>query len=320
MPNLTVAVIGPEGYAGHLGKKGTASDVTFYNQKRDDVTVTYIEPNRYPEKLSSLFFSISMAGMALIVVDEITPVFGECVLMLDMAGIKKGVLVLRNYLAPEQVAPLLKGTVLEHYLLMTDDHAALREFFFDEAAKANTENDVSKCGSVPVDHHFPVKGVGIVVLGSVAEGTIHAHDQMKVYPTSKVAHLRSIQKHDDDVTEAYAGDRVGLALKGVEVEDLDRGYVLSNNPALVSSKTLNGRAELVRYWPAPLKEQMIVYLGHWMQFLPARIAFVNNAGDWKRPEITLKSEKDLVYPPGATILIHYLEGGKLRVVGRLIPA
>jgi len=320
MPNLTVAVIGPEGYAGHLGKKGTASDVTFYNQKRDDVTVTYIEPNRYPEKLSSLFFSISMAGMALIVVDEITSVFGECVLMLDMAGIKKGVLVLRNYLAPEQVAPLLKGTVLEYYLQMADDHAALREFFFEEAAKANTKTGGSKCGSVPVDHHFPVKGVGIVVLGSVAEGTIHAHDQMNVYPTSKVAHLRSIQKHDNDVTEAYAGDRVGLALKGVEVEDLDRGYVLSNNPALISSKTLNGRAELVRYWPAPLKEQMIVYLGHWMQFLPARIAFVNNAGDWKRPEITLKSEKDLVYPPGAAILIHYLEGGKLRVAGRLIPA
>ncbi len=319
MPNLTVAVIGPEGYAGHLGKKGTASDVTFYNQKRDDVTVTYIEPSRYPEKLSSLFFSISMAGMALLVVDEITPVFGECVLMLDMAGMKKGILVLRNYLDPGQVTPLLKGTVLEQYPVMADDHAALRELFLDEAAKGTAQAGDSKWGSVPVDHHFPVKGVGIVVLGSVAEGTIHAHDQMKVHPTSKVAHLRSIQKHDDDVTEASSGDRVGLALKGVEVEDLDRGFVLSNNPALVSSKIVSGRAELVRYWPAPLKEQMIVYLGHWMQFIPARIAFVNNAGDWKKPEITLKSEKDIIYPPDATILIHYLEGGKLRVVGRISP-
>lgn len=319
MPNLTVAVIGPAEYAGHLGKKGTSSDITFYNQKRDDITVTYIEPSRYPEKLSSLFFSISMAGMALLVVDEITPAFGECVLMLDLAGIRKGVLVLRNYLSSEQVAPLLKGTVVEHYSLQPDDHALLREIFHLEAGRISGSPDREVHGSVPVDHHFPVKGVGIVVLGGVAEGTIRAHDQLKVYPTGKVAHLRSIQKHDDDVSEASTGDRVGLALKGVEVEDLDRGYVLSNNPDLVSTKILNGRAELVRYWPAPLKEQMIVYLGHWMQFVSARIAFVNNAGDWKKPEITLKSEKDLVFPPGATVLIHYLEGGKLRVVGRIVP-
>ncbi|HOT03531.1 MAG TPA: EF-Tu/IF-2/RF-3 family GTPase [Methanolinea sp.] len=320
MPNLTVAVIGPEGYAGHLGKKGTVSDITFYNQKRDDVTVTYIEPSRYPEKLSSLFFSLSMAGMALLIVDEINAVFGECVLMLDMAGIKKGVLVLRNYLSAEQVAPLVKGTVVEHYSLHADDHGHLRELFLEEAGKVKPFPEASNGGSVPVDHHFPVKGVGIVVLGGVAEGTIRAHDQLKVLPTGKVAHLRSIQKHDDDVTEARAGDRVGLALKGVEADDLDRGYVLSTNPALVSSHILNGRAELVRYWPAPLKEQMVVYLGHWMQFVPARIAFVNNAGDWRRPEITLRSEKELVYPPGASILIHYLEGGRLRVVGRIVPA
>ena len=320
MPNLTVAVIGPEGYAGHLGKKGTVSDITFYNQKRDDVTVTYIEPSRYPEKLSSLFFSLSMAGMALLIVDEINAVFGECVLMLDMAGIKKGVLVLRNYLSEEQVAPLVKGTVVEHYSLHADDHGHLRELFLEEAGRVQQSSEGSTGGSVPVDHHFPVKGVGIVVLGGVAEGTIRAHDQLKVLPTGKVAHLRSIQKHDDDVTEASAGDRVGLALKGVEADDLDRGYVLSTNPALVSSHILNGRAELVRYWPAPLKEQMVVYLGHWMQFVPARIAFVNNAGDWRRPEITLRSEKELVYPPGASILIHSLEGGRLRVVGRIVPA
>jgi len=29
-------------------------------------------------------------------------------------------------------------------------------------------------------------------------------------------------------------------------------------------------------------------------------------------------EKDLVYPPNARIVLHYLEGGKLRVVGSMI--
>ncbi len=319
MPNLTVAVIGPGGYAGHLGKKGTVSDITFYNQKRDQTTVTYVEPGRYPEKISSLFFAVSMADMALLIVDEINPAFGECVLMLDAAKVEKGVLVLRNYLSPDQVLPLVKGTVVENYTLEPDDHNHLREMFLEAAAKQPAGAKGLKYGSVPVDHHFPVKGVGTVVLGGVAEGTIRVHDELRVFPTSRVAHVRSIQKHDEDVAEATEGDRVGLALKGIEAGDLDRGFVLSNNPSLTVSGILNGRAELVRYWPGALKEQTVVYLGHWMQFIPARIAYVNNSGDWRRPEVTFRSEKELVFPPGATVLIHHLEGGKLRVVGRIVP-
>jgi len=319
MPNLTVAVIGPGGYAGHLGKKGTVSDITFYNQKRDQTTVTYVEPGRYPEKISSLFFAVSMADMALLIVDEINPAFGECVLMLDAAKVEKGVLVLRNYLSPEQVLPLVKGTVVENYTIEPDDHNHLREMFLEAAGKQPAGAKGLKYGSVPVDHHFPVKGVGTVVLGGVAEGTIRVHDELRVFPTIRVAHVRSIQKHDEDVPEATEGDRVGLALKGIEAGDLDRGFVLSNNPSLTVSGILNGRAELVRYWPGPLREQMVVYLGHWMQFIPARVAYVNNSGDWRRPEVTFRSEKELVFPPGATVLIHHLEGGKLRVVGRIVP-
>jgi len=224
MPNLTVAVIGPAGYAGHLGKKGTASDITFYNQKRDRVTVTYIEPSRYPEKVSSLFFAVSLADMALLVVDEIAPAFGESVLMLDAAGIGKGYMVLLNYLSPDQVMPLVKGTVVGNYPIVPDDHNQLRETFLLLAEQQPARGVGMQHGSVPVDHHFPVKGVGTVALGGVAEGTIRVHDELRVFPTSRVAHVRSIQKHDDDVTEAAAGDRVGLALKGVETGDLERGY------------------------------------------------------------------------------------------------
>jgi hypothetical protein len=35
------------------------------------------------------------------------------------------------------------------------------------------------------------------------------------------------------------------------------------------------------------------------------------------PEITLSMEKALIYPSPARVVLHYLEGGKLRVVGSL---
>jgi len=317
MSNLTIAVIGPEGYAAELGKKGTSSDITFYNLKKGEHTLTFLEPTRYPDRLASLFYTVSLASRAILVVDEITAAFGECVIMLDCAGIRDGLIVLRNYITAEQIAPLIRGTVVEHYALVPDDRMKIREQLVADVEAIREPADVPEQGAVPVDHFFPVKGIGVVVLGEVVGGRITRHQALRVHPTKKTAILRSIQKHDDDAAYAVPGDRVGLALKGIEVEDLDRGYVLSASPQITSSVTLHGRASLVRYWASPLREGMILHVGHWMQFVPARVAYIDNSGDWRKPVITLRSENELVYFPNDRILLHYLDGGKLRVAGIL---
>ncbi|MFZ1897661.1 EF-Tu/IF-2/RF-3 family GTPase [Methanoregula sp.] len=318
MSNITVAVLAPNGFSDALGKKGTTSDITFYNLKRGESTVTFIEPTRYPEKLSSLFYTISLADRVILVVDEITATFGETVLMLQCAGKAHGYIIFRNYLLPDQIAPLIKGTVLEHYETIENDPVGLREKLLDAAAKMTAHQKAKEGGNggtLPIDHHFNVKGVGVVVLGCVTHGVIKKHDSLKVLPTAKTAQVRSIQKHDDDAETAVTGDRAGLALKGIEADDLDRGYVLTNDQAIKCSSVVTGRAQLIKYWPAPLKEEMVIYLGHWMQFLPARLTKVTAEGDWRMPELTFTLEKELVYPPGARMVLHYLEGGKLRVVG-----
>lgn len=316
MSNLTVAVLAPPDYAKDLGKKGTTSDITFYNVKKGDATITYIEPTRYPEKLSSLFYAVSMADCVLLVVNEINAMFGESVLMLQCAGKTSGWLILQNYITPEQIAPLIKDTVVEKYTVIEEDMNAIREMMLDLTAKQSVVEPAGK-GVVPVDAHFNVKGVGVVVLGSVAQGSIKKHDQLKVLPIEKTAQIRSIQKHDDDAETAVTGDRVGLALKNIESEELDRGFVLTTDPSILHATRVTGKAELVKYWPAPLKEGMVLYAGHWMQFLPTRLEKVVAEGDWRVPTITLTMEKDLVYPPGARVVLHYLEGGKLRVVGSM---
>jgi selenocysteine-specific translation elongation factor len=320
MANITVAVLAKPDYAKDLGKKGTVSDITFYNLKKGEATVTRIEPTRYPEKLSSLFYAVSLADHVLLVVEEINASFGECVLMLQSAGKASGSLILKNYISPDQIAPLTRGTVLEKYEVVEEDMVGLREKFLDMAVKKTSHEKPPAAGgkwSMPIDHHFNVKGVGVVVLGCMAQGQLKKHDILKVLPTEKTAQVRSIQKHDDDAEYAAAGDRVGLALKNIEAEDLDRGYVLSSDPALKSAETVTGKARLVQYWPAPLKEGMVLYLGHWMQFLPSRLEKSVVDGDWRMPVLTLRMETALVYPPNARVVLHYLEGGKLRVVGSL---
>ena len=90
MPNIVVSVIGPPGYAAGLGKKGTSTDLTLYNAKKGENTVTFIEPTRYPERLAPLFYSTSLAQKAIVVVDELNSNFGESILMLQCSGVTSG--------------------------------------------------------------------------------------------------------------------------------------------------------------------------------------------------------------------------------------
>jgi len=316
MANLNVVVLGSPDYAKDLGKKGTVSDMTFYNLKRGENTVTFIEPTRYPDRLAPLCFAVSLAQKALLVVEEINLAFGEMVIMLDCAGLKNGLLILRNHLQQEQLLPLIKGTVVESYEFAEDDRIALRERYQEEVGRLD-DTVQNETGTMPVDHSFNVRGVGTVALGCVAEGTIKRHDELRILPGERVAQVRSLQKHDQDYQESCAGDRVGLALKGVDVKDLDRGAILSSDRSLKSASSLTAMAQVVRYWPAPLQEGMMVHISHWMQFLPARVEAARSNGDWHQVELTLKLERSLVYKPGSRALLTYPEGSKLRVIGAL---
>ncbi|NCU27937.1 elongation factor Tu [Candidatus Nomurabacteria bacterium] len=303
-----------------LGKKGTSSDITFYNLKRGSDTVTLIEPSRYPERLASLYFSVSMAQSAVLVIDAITPALGECILMLDSAGLREGFIVLRNYLSPDQVNPLLKGTVLEDYRFCDENWIDLKEALLIRASEVPSQEpstDSMPYGTMAIDHHFNVKGIGTVALGGVVAGCLRKHDQLKVLPGERTATLRSIQKHDDDSGYGVIHDRVGLALKNIESDDLDRGYVLTTDPAVTVTDEITADAHLVKYWPSPIHEGMVIYCGHWMQFVSGKVSAVENTSDFRRPSLTIRLEKPLVYLPGDRVVIHYLEGGKLRVVGRL---
>jgi len=66
-----------------------------------------------------------------------------------------------------------------------------------------------------------------------------------------------------------------------------------------------------------LKEGMVLHIGHWMQYVPARVEAASAEGDWHKVVLKLKLDKMLVYRPGAKAVLTYPEGGKLRVVGTI---
>lgn len=319
MANLNVAVLAPEGYAKDIGKKGTATDITFYNLKRGTTTLALIEPTRYPERLAPLYYAVSMSGCALLVIDRTDHLFAEKVLMLQSLDIRNGYIVLQNYLTEEEIAPFIKGTVLEEYQTLPDDPVLIREELYSFAATMHdTEPDVKapSKGTVTIDHHFNVKGIGTVILGEVVSGFIRKHDILTLLPEKKNIQLRSIQKHDDEAEWATEGERVGLALKNIDAEQLDRGDVLTTDDDVKSSSEISGIVELVPYWKSPLPEGMVVHVGHWMQFITGKIT--SSGGNPEKPIVSIDLEKEIVYIKGGKVVLHYLDGGKLRIIGTMI--
>lgn len=318
MANLNVAVLGAPEYAKGLGKKSTSSDFTFYDVKQGENTVTFAEPTKYPDKVASLFYVASMADTALVVVDTIDYVLGETIVMLDALGLKDGSIILRNYITEEQIMPLIKGTAAEGYKIIQDDLNAIRGAYLDRAAEIGQAGpgdlDAGK-GTVPIDHHFDVRGVGTVALATVVRGSIRKHDEVRVLPGDKKAEIRSIQKHDDDADWAVRGDRVGLALKNISNEELDRGVVLTTDDSVTSTTRLTGTIHLSKYFRAPLKQGTVIHLGHWMQLVPARIETAEpKAGGL---DVSLVLDKPIVHGKDESAVVTYLEGGKLRVAGRI---
>ncbi len=317
MPNLNVAIVGSLEYSKNFGKKSTDTDITFYDAKKGETTLSILEPSRYPEKLSSLFYASSFGDYTFFVVDKLDQYFGEVLLMLDAVGAKNGAIVLRNYITPDHVTKFIKGTVVERYNVKQDDPIILRDELFTLAEKPKSMVHLD-FGTIVVDHAFTVKGIGTVALGVVREGTINKHDVLKTFPGNSKAEVRSIQKHDDDFDIAETGDRVGIALKGIEIEDLPRGTVLTNNKAIKNSQIITAEARLNPFWSITPYIGMVIQIGNWMQFNLARVSKAEPTQDTRKIELTLELDKPLTHKTGDTAALMYVDGGKLRVMGNLI--
>jgi len=81
-----------------------------------------------------------------------------------------------------------------------------------------------------VDRTYNVTGVGAVASGTIKSGTVEAGDDLLLGPMQdgqfREVEVRSIEMHYHRVDTARAGRIVGIALKGVDEAEIERGMVL----------------------------------------------------------------------------------------------
>jgi selenocysteine-specific elongation factor len=90
-----------------------------------------------------------------------------------------------------------------------------------------------------VDRSFTLRGIGTVATGTLWSGSIGEGDELRAEPGSRTVRVRSVQVHDRAVARADAGQRVALALPGIERRELRRGDVLVAPGAYATSYRLD---------------------------------------------------------------------------------
>lgn len=285
--SVTVAIVGANDIAKELGKKGTASDVTLFNAVHDEHATTLVEATQFPEKLAPLFQALGMADRALLVVLELTRAVAEAIAVVDLHDVPTTV-VLGPTIGDAEAGRLFKGSRLEAAERVPLDYPRLRSALEGWAAPA-----VDGPVQVPIDHAFPVKGVGAVALGVVRRGTLRQHDRLRLYPTAKEVEVRSIQVHDMDRREAGCGERVGVSLKGVDADELSRGETLAPPGSLRDGVAVTGGPlERCRYYRGDAGPGARLHLALGLQVVPAVLDSASSSA------VAVTADRPVVHRPG----------------------
>lgn len=239
MRNLTVFAYGLGDFIRDLAKKGTESDVTIYSRKDSEDITTFMVPSRFPEKISSLTDCIYPSDYAIVGGDSINRDLGEVIMALDMAGIRNGTFVVNNTESEERIKQIISRTGLKDYRFF---NGSAMEFLDTLLEVKPVER--FKTTTVAIDHFFKVKSVGTVALGFVLGGTVKRHQKLHCSFTNVEVQIRSIQVQDVDMEEAGIGSRVGLALKNIDSDEMERGMFLTEDPQKLVSEI---KAEFIPY-------------------------------------------------------------------------
>lgn len=306
-------VLGDQSIASTFGKKGTQTDLCLYDKKESKIVRTWVAPTGFPDKIQPLFQAIGLAEFVIIHLNTLDRFTGEQIVALDLLGKKSGFLSNTFDVDETRLSAMIKGTVLENYTKTTLDtiHQKIMQI-----TPASTQN---KKTLVIIDHCFDVKGVGTVILGRVTGGTVSQYDTLTLLPAGVDVTVKSIQMHDETVPQAGVFARVGLSLKGVKPDQVNRGDILcvyddnnnnSNNSIKISNKLVVDFTQTPYYKGDITTNQMyLVSIG--LQIKAAKISSTN--------PFTLDLEKSIVHDTThdtlSTVVLLKPESDGIRIVG-----
>jgi len=139
--------------------------------------------------------------------------------------------LLSSYEFPGDDVPVVRGSALKALEGDADAAAQIMELMAEvDAYIPEPVREVDKSFAMPIEDVFSITGRGTVVTGRIEQGTLNVGDSVEIVglrelQTTTVTGIEMFRKLLD---EGRAGDNVGLLLRGIGKEDVERGQVIAD--------------------------------------------------------------------------------------------
>jgi elongation factor Tu len=102
---------------------------------------------------------------------------------------------------------------------------------------------------MPVEDVFGIKGRGTVVTGRVERGHVKVGDQIAIVglrPDTRQTVVTGVEMFRKTLQEGIAGDNLGLLLRGIDREDVERGQVLAAPKSITPHTTFRSEVYVLK--------------------------------------------------------------------------
>ncbi len=140
--------------------------------------------------------------------------------------------LLTKYEYPGDDTPIIKGSALKA-LENLDDEEAIKPILelLDvlDTYVPDPKRELDKPFLMPVEDVFSIKGRGTVATGKIEQGVVKTGEEVEIVgikDTRKVV-VTGVEMFKKTLDRGEAGDNVGLLLRGIEREEIERGQVMA---------------------------------------------------------------------------------------------
>ncbi|MFH1643971.1 MAG: elongation factor Tu [bacterium] len=140
--------------------------------------------------------------------------------------------LLSKYGFPGNDIPIIRGSALK---ALEGDKSEIAEGSIIKLMEAvdsyipTPERDKDKPFLMPIEDIFSIAGRGTVVTGRVEQGVVSIGEEVEIVgfrDTTKTT-VTGIEMFNKEMKQALPGDNIGLLLRGVKKEDVERGQVIA---------------------------------------------------------------------------------------------
>ncbi|MCB0273050.1 MAG: elongation factor Tu [Bdellovibrionales bacterium] len=157
--------------------------------------------------------------------------------------------LLNKYDFPGDDVPVIRGSALK---AIEDPEGDGGKPIWELLAALDTnipepKRDIDKPFLMPVEDIFSIEGRGTVVTGKIEAGIIKVGDEIEIVgirDTQKTT-VTGVEMFKKLLDQGQAGDNVGLLLRGVKREDVERGQVLCKPNSITPHKSFKGTAYIL---------------------------------------------------------------------------